>query len=87
MTTTLHATQRNLLSDLRRIMPPEGLNTHRIAAALGHRQAYESHLRDRLFRLEAHGYVRHEDVQPDGAPWVSKRTWFLTDKQEPTNGR
>jgi len=33
------------------------VNTHQLAVHIGHRQAYESSLRDRLFRLEAKGLV------------------------------
>ena len=33
------------------------VNTHQLAVHLGHRQAYETNLRDRLFRLESRGLV------------------------------
>ena len=33
------------------------VNTHQLAVHIGHRQAYETNLRDRLFRLESRGLV------------------------------
>lgn len=41
-------------------------------AAAGYYQAYESHLRDRLFRLESHGLVRSEETK-NGTHVIARR--------------
>lgn len=52
----LTSSQIQLLADVAEIAPA---NTHQIAKHLGHRQSYETHLRNRLFRLADRGLVIH----------------------------
>ena len=64
----LTASQQELVSELRSILASGPRNTHQIAQARGDYQAYESHLRDRLFRLEAAGLVVSKNT-PRGRFW------------------
>lgn len=52
-------------------------NTHQIAHALGHYQAYESHLRDRLFRLADRGVLQYAEIGK-GPNGFRERIWFFT---------
>jgi len=54
----------------------QGLTTAELRRALGrgYYQAYESHLRDRLFRLEARGLVRSEEKR-NGSHVIARR-WY-----------
>ena len=52
-------------------------NTHQLAQTLGHYQAYESYLRNRLFRLAARGVLSYEETRgPHGT--VCERRWRLS---------
>ena len=69
--------QKELLNDLIGILPA---NTHKIAVELGHSQAYETPLRNRLFTLAERGLLEYKEKKgPAGActsrTWISKRTW------------
>ena len=70
----LSRSQKELFNDLVGILPA---NTRQIAKALKHRQAYESHLRDRLFRLADRGLLEY-GPGPRGS-----RVWSLSEIPEP----
>ncbi len=75
----LTETQLGLLNQLRDILANGPKNTHQIAQARGDRQAYESYLRNRLFRLVHAGLLDVQTTQcsPDSG-WVIERKWSLT---------
>lgn len=50
--------QKDLFASVQLLLADGPRHTHAIAVALGHYQSYESHLRDRLFRLEERGLIR-----------------------------
>ena len=51
-----------------------GLTTAGLRRVLGHYQAYETSLRDRLFRLVNHGVIDFEEKVVNGV--VTERRWF-----------
>ena len=54
-------------------------NTSKLCALLGHKEAYESTLKDSLLRLEARGYVKQLTKRaPSG--FVTERQWYRTMK-------
>jgi hypothetical protein len=55
----------------------EGSTTSELATARDDRQVYESHLRDRLFRLYARGLVNATEKTGKGG-WVVRREWRTT---------
>ena len=57
-----------------------GLNTHRLAMALGRRQAYERTLVGRLFGLAEQGLIRYEEERGGRHNDVRARSWY------PVNG-
>ncbi len=70
----LTRSQKELVSNLRALTVPLPRNTKQIREDFGDVQAYESHLRDRLFRLAAKGVLRYtEFVGPRGG--VKSRVW------------
>ena len=55
-------------------------NTHELATIRRDRQAFESNLRDRLFRLEKNGLVKSTSIVSTKNPnWTVKRFWAITD--------
>ncbi len=74
--TRLTTKQKDLLNFVQK---HPGLNTHQIAQWLGHYQAYESHLRDRLVRLMLKGLVKME-IQIKGSH-VIERKWLPSTKE------
>jgi IS1 family transposase len=87
--TRLTSSQQELVAALKRIAvertETEGRgcyrhlgNTHQIAKRLGHRQSYESYLRDRLFRLVNRGVLRFKEIGADKVTgWCRERIWFF----------
>lgn len=55
----LRKSQQQLLNEVLPLLPA---NTHQIAVALGHRQSYESFLRNRLYKLKDAGYLDAEET-------------------------
>jgi hypothetical protein len=60
-----------------------GLNTHRLAQLCGHRQAYESCLRDRLFTLAERGLVQAVEKKGAYERWVVERRWYPVNSEPP----
>ena len=69
------AYQKELASELQSILAGGPKNTHQIAVARGDRQVYETHLRDRLFRLEERGILKSEWGPSRGC--ATARLWSL----------
>jgi hypothetical protein len=65
---------RKQQSLLRTVEANPGLTTHALATIRGDCQAYETSLRDRLFRLADRGVVRFEEKKIGGR--VGARRWF-----------
>lgn len=55
------------------ILPLLPANTHELTIALGHRQSYETNLRDRLFRLYNAGLIGVKERIKNGV--VRERIW------------
>lgn len=55
------------------------VTAHQIANDLGHKQAYETHLTARLYRLAKAGWVRHQETQSTRGT-VLRREWSWTDR-------
>jgi hypothetical protein len=63
--------QKRLLAEIK---ANPGLTTAGLRRLRGDRQAYESNLRDRLFRLAEKGLLRYEEK--NGRSAVIERRWF-----------
>ncbi len=74
----LSENQKRLLQLVRK---NPGLNTSQLATLRRDWQAYESYLRDRLFRLADRGLVRFEERQGNEG-WVIERKWFPAEKEK-----
>ena len=59
-----------------------GQSTHELAMLAGHQQAYESHLRDRLFRLAERGLVKYIEVTSPHRGICLSRTWYVANPVE-----
>lgn len=68
--------QESLVNDIKKMSGiKDGLNTHQIAVNRGDYQAYETCLRDRLFRLAGKGFLKFTENHKNG--FVIERKWFL----------
>lgn len=79
-----HPKQVELLGQLAAI-GLDGHNTHNIAMLLGHRQGYEQHLKDRLFRLAKRGFLTYTTEYGKNGGVFQRRWYFVFTKKGDEN--